>query len=73
MSEQSSRPQAEVDVDANRHRDLAETLSAILDHDRFPDAQVDRFEIGFQASGEVAVRWRELGSEETDGFVMPSE
>lgn len=67
---QKALDEAAANHDVNRHRSLEDALRAILDHERFPLEPVDRFEVGFQASGEVAVRWRPLGTEETEGFVL---
>lgn len=60
-----------IDVNRDRHADHFDALQRAVQHERFPEAQIDRFEVGFQASGEVTVRWRQLGAEEWDGFVMP--
>lgn len=62
-----------IDHNADRYTPQETALTRLLDDDRFPSTQVDRLELGFLASGEVTVRWRELGAEEYDGTVYPGD
>jgi len=58
-------------TDVNRHRGHYESIQVAIDDDRFPEVTIDRLEFGWLANGEVTCRWRPVGSEDWDGFVLP--
>jgi len=70
MASEAETEARDVDTDHDRYRNHEDALRAVLDSSDLPIDQIDRYEMGFLANGEVTVRWRPLGSEEWDGFVL---
>lgn len=62
----------EMNTDEDRYRSPADALEQVVSSDDFPEGNVDRLELNFQASGEVTWRcWESRAEEPIGGYLAP--
>jgi hypothetical protein len=72
-SQQTDKPQPEIDFDSDRYPDLERVFSRIIAAPELPTGPIDRVDVRGLANGDATCRIWPARAEEPEGLYLPAE